>query len=68
MPEKRFSQVLPESLDDIVPVRLTVLAMQSSLFEETTYRRGASYSPAMPDHILRQVGDASFARSLRARS
>src|SRR5271156_6028761 len=68
MPEKRLPEVRPEPLDDIVPVPLTARDMQHSPFNETPYRHSASYSPVMLAKTLRQVCDASIARSIRLRS
>jgi hypothetical protein len=58
MPEKRFLLVRLESLGDIVLALPAAVLMQDSLFNETTYRCGASYSPAMLSIAVHQVVDA----------
>jgi hypothetical protein len=58
MPEKRFLRVRLESLGDIVLALPVAVVMQDSLFNETTYRRGASYSPAMLSITVHQAVDA----------
>jgi hypothetical protein len=67
MPEERFRQPRLESLDEVVLALTTAAAMQNPVFNETTCRRGASYSPAMLSIAVHQVVDA-FRHRPRLRS
>ena len=59
MPEERFPLARLKSLEEMVLALSTAAAMQNLAFNETTCRRGASYSPAMLSIAVHQVVDAS---------
>jgi len=67
MLEERFPQRRLESQEEMVLALSTAAAMQNLAFNETTCRRGASYSPAMLSITVHQVVDA-FEHRPRLRS